>query len=210
MNSSNPLQPIYSAYLTSIDCFKVVQHIVGEQWEGLASHSQFVGVSEDDTLIAIGEATRQAADLAVLALFATFERFVISHLQVANERLCAGYPVEYSQRLAQKFKDEVEFWKLDSVLDLFKGEIDGALMGRAKQIKDYRDWIAHRNPKRTPPVRFEPTVAFEVLTKIIDQIRTTHTPLSEQDTAMAVAKADIRRALPRVVHAEAFNVAGSR
>jgi hypothetical protein len=210
MSFSNPLQPVYSAYLTSRDCFKVFQRIVREQHEGLISHTQFANVADNDKRLAISEASEQAADLVVLALFATFERFIIDHLQLANERLSVGYPTEYSQRLANKFRDEVEFWKLDSVLDLFKGEIDSALMGRAKQIKDYRDWIAHRNPKRTPAVQIEPDVAFEVLSKIIGQIRNKHTPLPEQETAMAAAKADARCALPSAVHTEALNAAGLR
>jgi hypothetical protein len=45
-----------------------------------------------------------------------------------------------------------------------------------KQIKQYRDWIAHQNPDKANPGRFTPERAFDVLRRTIEQIRLTHTP----------------------------------
>ncbi len=176
MSSSNPLAPIYKAYEVSSDCFKVAKRTIRDQQATLVHRTQFYGLAEADANSAISDAASQASDLAILALFATFERFVIEHLQTANQRLSNGFPAGYSSKLAKKFKDEVEYWRLDQILDLFKGEIDGVLLGQAKQIKDYRDWIAHRNPRRAPPAQAEPRATFEVLTQIIEQIRSKHTP----------------------------------
>lgn len=77
MSSSNPLEPIYRAYVVSSDCFKVVQRTVRRQQAALVQRTQFHGASEEDAKTAIGDAAQQAADLAILAPFATFERFVI-------------------------------------------------------------------------------------------------------------------------------------
>jgi hypothetical protein len=176
MSSSNPLEPIYRAYVVSSDCFKVVQRTVGRQQAALVQRTQFHGASEEDAKTAIIEAAKQASDLAILALFATFERFVIEHLQAAHRLLGDGHPTEYSSRLAKKFEDEVEYWRFDEVLELFKGEIDPVLIGNAKQIKDYRDWIAHRNTRRPRPSAPEPRTAFEILTAIVEQIRIKHAP----------------------------------
>jgi hypothetical protein len=136
---------------------------------------------------ALDSAERQAADLAILALFATFERFVIEHLQLANQLLAAGYPQQYSTKLAEKFENEVEYWKFAEVLNLFKGEIDRDLIGQVKQIKQYRDWIAHQNPNKPTPTQIAPRMAFDTLSKMITQIRRTHAcPVEEIEADAAV------------------------
>ncbi len=188
MSFSNPLEPIYRAYVVSSDCFKVVRRTVGRRQPALVQRTQFHGASEEAAKTAIEEAAKQASDLAILALFATFERFVIEHLQAAHRLLGDGHPAEYSARLAKKFEDEVEYWRFDEVLELFKGEISPALLGNAKQIKDYRDWIAHRNTRRLRAPAPEPRTAFEVLTAIVEQIQIKHarpTPLAAPESVLA-------------------------
>lgn len=58
-----------------------------------------------------------------------------------------------------------------------------------KQIKQYRDWIAHQNPSKPTPMQATPETAFDVLTKMIEQIRQTHTPPPEDEAVDAVAAA---------------------
>ncbi|GAB7526653.1 hypothetical protein [Paraburkholderia sp. 2C] len=176
MTFDNPLDPVYKAFLVASDCFGLGERIIEIQHEELICSTQFHGVSTDETYAALEGAEEQVADLAILALFATFERFVIEHLQTANQLLATGYPYRYSARLAQKFRSEVEYWKFDEVLNLFKGEVDADLIGQVKQIKQYRDWIAHQNPNKATPGRFTPERAFDVLRMTVEQIRLTHTP----------------------------------
>jgi len=176
MSSSNPLEPVYKAYVVSSDCFKVTQRAVGQQRAEFVQRTQFHGTSREDAEAAITNATKQASDLVILALFATFERFVIEHLQeTAHQLLGNGHPPEYAKRLAEKFETAVEYWKFEEVLDLFKDEIDPVLIGDAKHIKNYRDWIAHRNTRRLIPSAPEPRAAFDILTAIIKQIQIKHT-----------------------------------
>ncbi|MBN3725160.1 hypothetical protein [Burkholderia sp. Ac-20379] len=123
---------------------------------------------------AASPAEEQAAELTVLALFATFERFVIERVQASNHLLARAHPPQYAMRLAGKFEREIEYWKFAEILDLFKGEVDPHRIGRIKQIKQYRDWIAHRNPARQQSHRISPESAFETLTEMIDGIRNAH------------------------------------
>lgn len=185
MTSNNPLVPIYRAFEVASDCFKVAQRTIDNQHAELIVRTQFVGATPEQANSALQSAVEQASDLAILALFATFERAVIEHLQTANQLLAAGHPEQYSSMLAIKFKSVVEYWRIDEILDLFKGEVDGDLIGRAKQIKKYRDWIAHRNPNKAAPPQATPAIAFEVLTDVIDQIRATHTPPAEAEAGPA-------------------------
>ncbi|ALM82475.1 hypothetical protein ASB57_05410 [Bordetella sp. N] len=86
-----------------------------------------------------------------------------------------GHPVEYSRKLAEKFKGEVEYWRFEEILDLFKPGLDADQIGQVKQIKKYRDWIAHRNTNRPAPMPATPKTAFQVLSQAADQIRLIHT-----------------------------------
>lgn len=189
MNLSNPLNPVYKAFAVANDCFKVATRTVQIQHEELIRRTQFKGATPEEANIALEDAARQAADLAILALFATFERFVIEHLQTANRLLAAGYPQQYAHRLAEKFESEVEYWRFVEILDLFKGEVDSALIGQVKQIKQYRDWIAHQNSSRPTPSQATPEKTFEVLTKMIEQIRQAHTRPTKEKAAEAVVPA---------------------
>jgi hypothetical protein len=175
MNFENPLEPIYESFKVANNCFDGAAHMVKSH------HKEFIdGISNeiaptDDLITVVEDAKKQSAELAILALFATFERYVIDYLQTANRLLSVGHPKQYSTRLAEKFANEVEYWRFSEVLDLFKGEIDSSLIGQVKQVKQYRDWIAHRNPRARLSAAFEPEAAFDILAEMIEQIRFTHT-----------------------------------
>jgi len=189
MNSfENPLVPVHDAFSIASDCFGLAARTLRIEHESLRI-SQFDEVKTEDSIIAFESAERQVADLTILALFATFERFVIQHLQAANRLLAEGHPQHYSCRLAEKFANEVEYWRFTEVLDLFKGEVDDALIGQVKQIKRYRDWIAHRNPNRRISVQPMPKAAFDILTKTIEQIQLTHMLPSEKERVEIAAPA---------------------
>ncbi len=183
MTSSNPLKPIYDAFLVSSACFKVAQRAVKAQQDvvkaaqgRLLNGTLFLAANPSDAENAIKDAEKRAEDLVVLALFATFERFVIEQLQSARQWLQGGYPTEYAKQLAAKFEDAVERWQFGEILDLFSVEIEKDLLGQAKSIKKYRDWIAHRNPKSGTPMQAVPRQTYEVLTKIIEEIQIKHAP----------------------------------
>jgi len=132
----------------------VAQRTVESQAEDLIRRTQFYGSAPEAANSAITSARDQAADLAILALWATFERYVIEYLQTGRQLLAAGYPAQYSTKLAEKFESEVEYWRIDDIL-------------------------AHRNTRRPVPTRTEPETAFEVLSALIEQIHATHTPPAE-------------------------------
>ncbi|RDU96512.1 hypothetical protein DWV00_23255 [Trinickia dinghuensis] len=153
--------------------------------------ARFMKATREEAETVLQDAEQQAADLAILALFATFERFVIDHLQTANRLLGAGYPQQYSAKLAQKFESEVEYWRFVEILNLFKGEVGADLIGKVKQIKQYRDWVAHRNPSKPAPPQTSPGAAFHILTEVIERIRLSHTPPIEEDEVEAAALASV-------------------
>ncbi len=77
----------------------------------------------------------------------------------------------------------MEYWKANDILDLFKVVLNPELIGRAKQVKKYRDWVAHRNPKKGQPTNVPPKSAFKILSCVIEQIETHAEFQHDTDTA---------------------------
>jgi hypothetical protein len=190
MNFDNPLKPVHEAFKVASNCFDIVAKTINDPHKEVDGISSEISTNEG-LVVAIDNAKKQTAELANLALFATFERYVIEYLQTANRLLAAGHPEQYSTRLAKKFADEVEYWRFGDILDLFKGEIESGLIGEVKQVKQYRDWIAHRNPRNRLSVKFAPQHAFDILTEMIEQIGFAHTLPAEKNLTDAAELASI-------------------
>lgn len=100
-------------------------------------------------------------DLFVLEIFSCFERFL-------RDKLVACLELESCPFSKEQVRNHIEFMKIEELLDSLKGGIDPISIGYLKQIKRYRDWIAHgRNPQKPPPVR---TVDFDRVFEIIELI----------------------------------------
>jgi hypothetical protein len=56
--------------------------------------------------------------------------------------------------------------RLDDSLDILKGIVDPARIGQAKQVKQFRDWVAHKNPRNIPPA-VDPATAYQLLSELI-------------------------------------------
>ena len=46
-----------------------------------------------------------------------------------------------------------------------------SLLGHAKQIKQFRDWVVHRNPNKPAPSKTDPATAYRVFKDIITQVK---------------------------------------
>ncbi len=186
MNSDNPLDPVYKAFSVASDCFKVATRTIQVQHEELIRRTQFIGATEEEANTVLQDAAKQAADLAIIALFATFERFVIEASADGEPFACRGIPAAERSRISPNLQYSTSLSNFSaSLAEYFKGEVDADLIGQVKQIKQYRDWIAHQNPNKPTPTQATPETAFDVLTRMIEQIRLTHTPPAEQEAAEA-------------------------
>lgn len=178
MPSDNPLEPIFDAYEVSLDCFKVARRSIDARDDRLIAKTQFFGATPDEAETALTDGRTQLVDSAVLSLWSAFERFVIEQVQGRRTSFDSDYPPGFARLLATKFEYEVERWRFAEILDLFKSEIGVDLLGQVKQIKQYRDWVAHRNPKSRTPTKTDPETTFDVLSRVIHEIREKHAPPS--------------------------------
>ncbi len=170
----NPLNLIWEAYETSQGCFKIAEKSFKHADKEKLVVKTCLGLkTENQAQNLIQQSRATAKDLFVLALWATFERFLRSYLQIKAEKLRTIQPPTLASSFYQQLYRELEFWKPDDMLDLLKSILPNSnLIGQAKQILEYRDWIAHgKNPDKCPSATITPTFAYETLSEIVQLIQ---------------------------------------
>jgi len=169
--NSNPLIPILKAYEISTDCFKVAKRAVKQQQSNLFADSNWLNrqnAHED-----IDKTATEVSDLFVFSLWAAFERFVITYLQTKAIGLQKTVvPITLANPLSEYVQKEMEYWTPKGILDLLKNvqSIDKNTIGKAKQILEYRNWIAHgKDMKKTSSVKaMTPVYTYQTLNEIVN------------------------------------------
>lgn len=167
MSLDNILDPIWASYLTTIDCLKVASRSVEKGELYLMSNTKFVGSAIGEAKMMITESRASADDLIIVSLWAVFERKLTEYVQAEGRRLLQSAPTNFNAQVHKKVENEMEYWRTDDILDLFKTVVSADLIGNAKQVKRYRDWIAHKNPKKGRPSNVPPINAYRILSEII-------------------------------------------
>src|SRR5260370_38465306 len=63
-------------------------------------------------------------------------------------------------RLGDHVTQGVERWRPDDRLDILKGFVNPERVGQAKEVRKFRDWIAHKNPRRRPSKEVDPASTY--------------------------------------------------
>jgi len=87
-------------------------------------------------------------------------------LQSECRRMQAQPATDFNRGVADKVADDIEYWQIDKALDLMKPLVGRDDVGLARQIKQYRDWVAHRNPRKKTPAKIDPESAEAILTRL--------------------------------------------
>jgi hypothetical protein len=103
----------------------------------------------------------------ILAMWAEFERYLIEFLEARTASLRRIVPRRLWSKLGPHIAKGVENWKGDDRLDLLKGFVDPHRVGEAKEVKKYRDWVAHKNPRRRPSAIVDPDSTYQLLSEIL-------------------------------------------
>jgi len=171
MNSDTPLDTIWESYQVMRDCLKIVQRSLIKKDMYLLSKTAFLTNSEEQAMEQIKKGRCDANDYVILSLWAAFERIIIEHLQIEGRKVLTYPPSEFNQRVYHKISSEIEYWKIEDILTIFKAVIDSDLIGQAKQIKKYRDWVAHRNINKPAPPNISPENTYSILSSIVEQLK---------------------------------------
>ncbi|AFM26903.1 hypothetical protein [Desulfomonile tiedjei] len=169
-NRVDQLNVILNTYFTTRDCIRVTTRAHKQQDLRLLSDTGFTALEVPAAEELTEKCRKEVEDYAIVALWAVFERFLIEYLQTKGLPLRDVPPTAFSEPFFEKFEIEVERWRIVEILDLFKPIIDPDLLGKAKQIKKYRDWLAHKNDRKGHDGKTDPKAAYQILSKIIQSI----------------------------------------
>ncbi len=117
------------------------------------------------------EPVKEVESLLVLALWATFERFLRDYLQETGLVL-KQQTFPFANSLYEHFEKSVEWWKPSDILGFLKhspfpNPTLEVLLDRAGQILEHRNHIDHANPKKRT-TRGDLEVAYNTLNEIIE------------------------------------------
>lgn len=166
MSGTEALDEVWQSYQTTVDCLKVTMRGISRGAVDVLEKTSFLNspVGEVEQKIKMSRDT--ADDHVIVSLWTVFERALVTYLQSENRRMLVQPLTRITQGVYQKIDDELEYWRTEDVLDIFKVAIDPNLIGNAKQIKKYRDWVAHKNPRKGRPQNVPPESAYRVLREI--------------------------------------------
>lgn len=170
MNRTESLDAIWQSYQTNLDCHRVAIRGISKGNLVALEKTGFLNTPIDEAKQKIQISRAAADDHVILSLWAVFERSLLSRLQSENKRILAEPQTKITHGVYQKIDDELEYWRIEDVLDIFKIAIDPTLIGGAKQIKKYRDWVAHKNPRKSRPQNVPPENAYKLLREISSQL----------------------------------------
>lgn len=163
------LEEIHRTWRLQHDALKIVRREVLRQSKGVESSlirfhgTEFEEANPDVIDHDIQACQQSIADFTVLSMWTVFERLIIERLEAECSKMRA-HPIEaFNERVAQKVVSSIEYWKIDEALDLLAPIAGSLAVGQAKQIKRYRDWVAHRNPRKSSPGKIDPTTAKTIL-----------------------------------------------
>lgn len=168
MLPTSPLTEVWQNYQLARDCFKITGRDLDSGEHGLLFDTGFAAASIDDAERVIEDGRDGWDDFVILSLWAAFEREVIEFVRQKARILLNQQPREFSDKLHGFLEKQIEYWRIGDKLDLLKAVVDENLIGQAKQIKNYRDWVVHKS--RTPAANIAPIQAYNVLNRIVSTI----------------------------------------
>jgi hypothetical protein len=166
------IELVNKTWILTQEALSIVRREIHSQNKNTTTASRILTstIFEDHTLsqteIDITECKQAAEDYAILSMWAIFERHLIIRLECECQKMLQIQPTDFNQRVFEKMTSTIEYWRIDEAIDLIKPLVGSDLAGQAKSIKKYRDWVAHRNPRKPTPAKIDPQTAREIL-KII-------------------------------------------
>ncbi len=100
-------------------------------------------------------------DLFIIDFFAAFERLLRYRLSAS----IVSHEDALSENFVEIVRRESEYIKIEYLLDILKSFADPQQIGLIKQIKKYRDWIAHgrKSLSKSPAKPVDIYVIFETI-----------------------------------------------
>lgn len=176
MNSaSNEIEQVGRTWQLTQDALALVRREVARQSKGTSERSVLARTNFEDLSVSDAQTDLQSCqkaneDFAILAMWTIFERRLVLRLEDECRKMQGQTPSDFNRVVFEKIVSAVEYWRIDEALDLIKPLVGSDLAGSAKNIKKYRDWIVHRNPRKPTPATVDAQYAKEILKLITEAL----------------------------------------
>ncbi len=170
MKASARLDRIWESWQITRDCMKIAQRSIDRGYKEILGRTGFLMLSSKESENLIMKSREDSDDYLILYLWAAFERTLMEYMKKEGGKILDDDPGDFNRKTYAKIQREMEFWKSDDILDMFKETVDSNLIGNAKQIKKYRDWVAHRNPEKPAPPNISPQSTYQILSRILNEL----------------------------------------
>lgn len=190
MNLHNPLPNTWEAVQAARDAFRIAKRMVSQPTSSHPALQKFQHKLRDKTVYEAGkslsslphidrekkfeELEKEINGLLVLELWATFEHFLGESLrEVLRPQSQPGQPVPFAESLKyQRRCDDIQQWKMGDILDFLKESSSDPrmpkLIGDAKNIMVYRNWVAHADPRKTTRTPTDLELTYKNLNDLIE------------------------------------------
>lgn len=172
MSAPNAILEIWLTYQVTVDCLEVALDDIRIGRIDSLQGTGFMDMPIDVVRRNIQTSRETLNDHTILAMWAVFEREMVAVLESETRNMLNEFQhaSAIKEALLDKIERGIEYWRADEMIDLFKPILPIELIGYAKQVKRYRDWVAHRNPKKPSPAKVPPEFAYEVLAEVLKQM----------------------------------------
>ncbi len=167
---ANPLDPVMQWYQTALDSIRVTQRALNQGIAGAVTNKHvFFGQPVADCTAWLEAAKEELERLVVLALTSIFERTLRDYLtDFPRAALPPGDP--HRDAVREEIIKDIEFWNISSRVGEVFPAVAPPVRGQAKQIIDYRNWVAHGHTLARPaPSNIVPGKAHQHLTEFLVQ-----------------------------------------
>ncbi|MGZ8245612.1 hypothetical protein [Methylomagnum sp.] len=139
MSGHSSIDEIWQSYQVSLDCLKIATRSIDRNQAELLKKTNFLGHSIPEARLLIDVSRSNANDYVILSMWAIFERHLLHFLACESQKMLDLNPSKFNLSVHHKIEADLEFWRIDEVLDVFKAMVSPDLIGQAKQVKKYRD-----------------------------------------------------------------------
>lgn len=167
MTFDNPLDPVWERYLVARASLKVASRALVVP-NGPWGRSEFADELPDDAMMRSVQS--QLDDWAIVELWGRAERWITERADEALVLDATAGPAELVDGLRRMISFSFERSPFNERIALFRWLLGDKLLGQVRQVKDYRDWLAHYNPGSKPAGRVAPEYAYPVLSAVLKSL----------------------------------------
>ena len=171
MSSFNQFQQSWMTYKITKESLTVLHRVVDSGKEDLLHDTTFPGLTHEEFEKWYEQSIRNLDEYIILTLFAIFEQIVIDYLKHKSRIIIEETPKEISKNLHEKVSEKLKFWQPIERLNILKGYINSEQIDNLIKVKNYRDYIAHKDLKKkspSPPISSESV--YDDFYKVIEQL----------------------------------------